>query len=83
MALSDCIRCDDTPCTCGFDGYLAVYPTKPEHCKRLPYLTGAEIERIKTRLRFVLDAELARADLEMRTDERSIKFIHQWKGRMP
>ena len=28
MALSDCAKCWDTPCTCGHDGYYLIYKSE-------------------------------------------------------
>jgi hypothetical protein len=33
MALSDCPKCWDTPCTCGHEGYSIVYHTKENSLK--------------------------------------------------
>lgn len=63
MSLSDCVRCYDTPCDCGFDGYIAVAPSAVEMRRKLPLLAGEEIERIKARLRAVLDEEVATAKI--------------------
>lgn len=45
MSLSDCARCGDTPCQCGNDGYVVVYPPA-DLVPRLRALTPAEYEAV-------------------------------------
>lgn len=37
MSMTDCAKCWETPCVCGNDGYLAVYPNKIRLLRTAPY----------------------------------------------
>jgi len=45
MAMSDCMHCWSTPCCCGKDGYLAIYPSK-ENFELYKTLSGDELDFI-------------------------------------
>lgn len=57
MALSDCERCWDTPCECGFEGYIAVYAPQ-ELRQKLRDLPRGEFSRIRGELALMLRKEL-------------------------
>jgi len=60
MSMSGCLRCWDTPCTCGYDGYVAVYPLNAEQAAKLKNIAYTRYVEINARLRTVLDEELTR-----------------------
>ncbi len=59
MSLSDCERCWDTPCRCGNDGYVVLYPGTADLRARLKSLEPQECSDIQTKLRLLLDEMLA------------------------
>lgn len=55
--MSDCAQCWNTPCSCGHDGYVTVWPSRPGVMRG-----GLKMEVmavIRARLQRVLDEELA------------------------